>query len=73
MALAGIAATAAVGIAGSTASWLIARADRANQRAVDWYSRLGYVEDEFSPGPRKFRNGTAKEPSYFILSKGLKT
>jgi hypothetical protein len=34
VALAGIAATAVVGIAGSTAGWLIARADRANQRAV---------------------------------------
>ena len=45
---------------------------RANQRAVDWYSRLGYVEDEFSPGPRRLRNGTVKEPSYFILSKRLK-
>lgn len=44
---------------------------RANNRAVDWYHRLGYKEDEFSPGPRKLRNGTTKEPSYIILSKRL--
>ena len=45
---------------------------RANTRAVDWYAKLGYQEDEFSPGPRKLRNGTVKEPSYIILSKQVK-
>ncbi|KAI1619369.1 GNAT family acetyltransferase Nat4 [Exophiala viscosa] len=45
---------------------------RANQRAVDWYIKLGYAEDEFSPGPRKLRNGTVKQPSYIILSKSMK-
>lgn len=45
---------------------------KANQRAVAWYRRLGYVEDEFSPEPRKLRNGTVKEPTYIILSKQLK-
>lgn len=45
---------------------------RANKRAVDWYLRLGYQEDEFSPGPRKLRNGTVKQPSYIILSKQVK-
>lgn len=44
---------------------------KANQRAVDWYFRLGYAEDEFSPGPRKLRSGTVKEPTYIILSKPL--
>lgn len=44
---------------------------RANYRAVDWYTKLGYQEDEFTPGPRKLRNGTLKEPSYIILSKPL--
>ena len=45
---------------------------RSNVRAVVWYHRLGYVEDEFSPPPRRLRNGTVKEPSYVILSKSLK-
>ncbi|KAK5263553.1 N alpha-acetyl-transferase, partial [Exophiala xenobiotica] len=31
---------------------------KANERAVQWYTRLGYAEDEFSPRPRKLRNGT---------------
>jgi len=45
---------------------------KANRRAVEWYHKLGYVEDEFSPEPRKLRNGTIKEPTYIILSKPLK-
>ncbi|KIV77767.1 hypothetical protein PV11_09548 [Exophiala sideris] len=44
---------------------------RANQRAVDWYIKLGYAKDEYSPGPRKLRNGTVKEPSYIIFSKPM--
>ena len=44
---------------------------RSNQNAIMFYNKLGYVEDEFSPGPRKLRNGTTKEPSYVILSKTL--
>ncbi|EXJ65554.1 hypothetical protein A1O7_01895 [Cladophialophora yegresii CBS 114405] len=46
---------------------------RANKRAVDWYTKLGYQEDDFSPGPRKLRNGTVKESSYIIMSKQLKS
>lgn len=45
---------------------------KANRRAVEWYRKLGYVEDEFSPEPRNLRNGTVKEPTYIILSKRLK-
>jgi N-alpha-acetyltransferase 40 len=45
---------------------------RSNSRAIDWYTKLGYVEDEFSPGPRKLRNGTVKESSYIILSKSVR-
>ena len=45
---------------------------RANQRAITWYTKLGYQEDEFSPGPRKMRNGTTIQPSYIILSKRSK-
>lgn len=46
---------------------------KANKRAVKMYERLGYSEDEFSPAPRKLRNGTVKEASYMILSKDLRT
>ncbi|KAK5064387.1 hypothetical protein LTR84_000220 [Exophiala bonariae] len=45
---------------------------KSNHRAVDWYRKLGYVEDEFSPQARKLRNGTVKESTYIILSKALK-
>ena len=44
---------------------------KANQRAVKMYESLGYIEDEYSPGPRRFRDGTVKEPTYIILSKKL--
>lgn len=44
---------------------------KANIRAVQWYIKLGYAEDEFSPRARKLRNGTIKEPTYIILSKPL--
>lgn len=42
---------------------------RSNDRAVKAYVSWGYGLDEFSPGPRKLRDGTVKEPSYVILSK----
>ena len=42
---------------------------KSNEKAVKFYQRRGYTEDEFSPESRKFRNGTVKEPSYVILSK----
>lgn len=45
---------------------------KSNQRAVNWYKKRGYVEDEYSPGPKQFRDGTSKEPTYLILSKPLK-
>lgn len=44
---------------------------RSNARAVTWYEKLGYVEDEFSPEARMMRNGVVKEPTYTILSKQL--
>lgn len=44
---------------------------KANERAVKMYQSLGYLKDEFSPSPRRLRNGTVKEPSYVILSKKL--
>ena len=42
---------------------------KSNARAVAWYEKLGYVEDEFSPSARELRNGTVKDPTYIILSK----
>ncbi|KAI4196777.1 MAG: hypothetical protein LQ350_006347 [Teloschistes chrysophthalmus] len=43
-----------------------------NQAAMRFYEKLGYSEDEYSPEPRKLRNGTIKMPTYSILSKSLK-
>ena len=45
---------------------------KSNARAVAWYGKLGYVEDQFSPKARELRNGTVKEPTYVILSKKLR-
>ncbi|KAJ9652494.1 N alpha-acetyl-transferase [Neophaeococcomyces mojaviensis] len=45
---------------------------KANDTALKWYARAGYVVDDFSPGPRILRNGTVKQPSYLIMSKLLK-
>ena len=42
-----------------------------NQRAAQFYAKLGYSEDEFSPKPRVLRNGTRVESEYVILSKSL--
>ena len=42
-----------------------------NAAAIAFYTRIGYQIDEFSPEPRKLRNGVIKEPDYNILSKPL--
>lgn len=42
-----------------------------NGAASAFYEKLGYTEDEYSPAPRKLRNGTVKIPTYTILSKSL--
>ena len=44
---------------------------RSNSKALRFYEKLGYVEDEYSPQARLLRNGTVKEPSYVILSKPI--
>lgn len=44
----------------------------ANEGAIEFYSRLGYEEDEYSPRPRKLRNGIIKKADYVILSKRLR-
>lgn len=45
---------------------------KSNDTACRFYDRLGYEVDEYSPQPRKLRNGTIKEADYLILSKRLK-
>lgn len=42
-----------------------------NKGALKFYEKLGYEKDEFSPAPRKLRNGVMKNPTYLILSKSL--
>ena len=42
-----------------------------NERAISFYERLGYSEDEFSPKPKLLRNGTKVVEDYVILSKVL--
>lgn len=45
---------------------------KSNTRAMNLYQKsLGFVVDEFSPPPRRLRNGTVKEADYLILSKRL--
>ncbi|CAG8909390.1 unnamed protein product [Penicillium egyptiacum] len=45
---------------------------KSNESARRFYERLGYEVDEYSPRPRKLRNGTIKDVDYLILSKMLK-
>lgn len=45
---------------------------KSNDRAVKWYKKRGYEVDEYSPEPRKLRDGTVIELKYLILSKRLK-
>ncbi|RDW93897.1 N-terminal L-serine N(alpha)-acetyltransferase NAT4 [Aspergillus mulundensis] len=45
---------------------------KSNSRAIKFYTRVGYEEDENSPRPRKLRNGTVKEADYMIMSKSLR-
>ena len=46
---------------------------RSNDQALRFYEKLGYVEDDFSPGTRVLRNGTVKQPSYVIMSKRIRS
>lgn len=45
---------------------------KSNSRALKFYMRVGYTEDESSPRPRKLRNGNVKEADYMIMSKSLR-
>lgn len=42
-----------------------------NKGALKFYEKLGYEKDEFSPAPRRLRNGVMKNPTYLVLSKSL--
>jgi len=44
---------------------------KSNQTALQFYRKLGYSEDEFSPRPMRLRNGNIKDFDYLILSKDL--
>lgn len=44
---------------------------KSNVVACEFYFRGGYEVDEYSPKPRRLRNGTVKEYDYMILSKKL--
>lgn len=45
---------------------------KSNATARRFYEKGGYEVDEYSPQPRRLRNGTIKEFDYLILSKRLK-
>lgn len=45
---------------------------KSNDAARRFYQKGGYVVDEYSPQPRRLRNGTVKEFDYEILSKSLR-
>ncbi|KAL4878411.1 acyl-CoA N-acyltransferase [Aspergillus karnatakaensis] len=45
---------------------------KSNSRAITFYKRVGFEEDENSPQPRKLRNGAVKEVDYMIMSKSLR-
>lgn len=40
-----------------------------NAKALQFYQKLGYETDEYSPPPKLLRNGTKIEADYVILSK----
>lgn len=44
---------------------------KSNSKALRFYERLGFGVDEYSPQPRRLRNGTVKEMDYLILSTTL--
>jgi hypothetical protein len=40
-----------------------------NAKALQFYRKLGFETDEYSPPPKILRNGTKVEADYVILSK----
>lgn len=45
---------------------------KSNDKANRLYRRLGFDVDEYSPRPRKLRNGSIVDVDYWIMSLGLK-
>ncbi|KAL4890985.1 GNAT family acetyltransferase Nat4 [Aspergillus ambiguus] len=45
---------------------------KSNAKANGLYKRLGYEVDEYSPRPRKLRNGTLVDVDYWILSRKVR-
>ena len=43
-----------------------------NAAAERFYRTIGYVDDEYSPAPKRLRNGIIKRPDYIIMSKQVK-
>lgn len=44
----------------------------ANQRGLNFYTKLGFETDEISPVPRQLRYGKLFTPDYLILSKPVR-
>lgn len=42
-----------------------------NNKAVEWYKRLGYVHTSDSPADRRLRGGKVVKPSYYLLTRPL--
>ncbi|KAL9095832.1 MAG: hypothetical protein Q9165_001829 [Trypethelium subeluteriae] len=42
-----------------------------NEAAESFYRKIGYTEDEYSPAPKRLRNGVVKRPDYIIMSKAI--
>jgi RimJ/RimL family protein N-acetyltransferase len=43
-----------------------------NQKALQFYRKLGFTTDEYSPPPKSLRNGTKVEADYIIMSKRVR-
>lgn len=42
-----------------------------NERAIKFYKDIGFDKDEYSPRPKRLRNGTLVEADYMIMSKAV--
>ena len=42
-----------------------------NTQAAEWYSRLGFSNDEFQPEAKTLRSGVVKQGDYRILSRSI--
>lgn len=42
-----------------------------NERAVKFYKDISFDKDEYSPRPKRLRNGTLVEADYMIMSKPM--